>query len=499
MKKDRQIFFVAGAFLVVFLLSFTNLSLGQNTKTTPLAPAAALRLETVFKPGAVSLNAQAQQQLLSASRDLVQQNLAAELGRGISSRAETRVLRSTAQGYVAETIVLNLRRDTYTAEMSRIEFAFESGKARVLKVDKKYMPQVSISPNPVPKNANLEQIKKAIAPKTALPQEPPGPKGLANTAFPEFPSAVAATNAIHNTFSQRFGAARAEKLVGNTSTKQAVMNRLQNDESLLVWNNVGHGVTSDVNGSPCYGLVQWSHQTITAQEFSTLNPYKGLYYCVALTNSCNSFKDPLAGAIWSRGLRTYIGGNINLPVARSEYTAQNFWVYTLTNNMTMAAALAKAQQDKGFPVGSFGLRGDTGLFTEAKTTKTDLGMYGFLQIGKNKKEVQWNGTITLTPTDATLISGGKPAFEIYYAYREYNGGTASGFNNKIFFNDKLVSQQTNLSVGATEIKPVHTQAYLGPQNGRLQIKIDADNQVSETREDNNFGFYVNVNFEGLKP
>lgn len=498
MKKNRKMFFLAGAFLFAFLLSFTDPSLGQTMKTTPVAPAATLRLQTVIKPGAVSLNAQAQQQLLSASRDLVQQNFSAELGRGISSRAETKVLRSTAQGYVAETIVTNLRRDTYTAEMSRIEFAFEGGKARVLRVDKNYLPQVSISPKPVAKNANLENIKRAIAQMTALPQQPPGPKGLTNTPCTEFASAVAATNAIHNTFSQRFGAARAEKLIGDTSTKQAVLNRLQNDESLLAWNNVGHGVTSSVNGSPCYGLVQWNHQTITAQEFSTLNPYKGLYYCVALTNSCNSFKDPLAGAIWSRGLRTYIGGNINLPVARSEYTAQNFWAYTLASNMTMAAALAKAQQDKGFPVGTFGLRGDTGLFTEAKTTKPDLGMYGFLQIGKAKKQVKWNETITLTPADATLISGGKPAFEIYYAYREYNGGTASGFKNKIFFNNQLVSQQANLSVGAKQIKPVHTQAYLGPQNGRLQIKIDADNQVSETREDNNSNFFVNVNFQGFK-
>jgi len=49
-----------------------------------------------------------------------------------------------------------------------------------------------------------------------------------------------------------------------------------------------------------------------------------------------------------------------------------------------------------------------------------------------------------------------------------------------------------------EIKNVHTQAYLGPQDGKLQIKIDADDEVAESREDNNFHFYVNIKFEGFK-
>jgi len=87
---------------------------------------------------------------------------------------------------------------------------------------------------------------------------------------------------------------------------------------------------------------------------------------------------------------------------------------------------------------------------------------------------------------------------VYYAYREYNGAAVAGpFKNKILFNGKLVSQQTNLSAGPSKIKNVHTQAYLGPQNGKLQIKIDADNEVSESREDNNFGFTVNLKFSGF--
>lgn len=135
---------------------------------------------------------------------------------------------------------------------------------------------------------------------------------------------------------------------------------------------------------------------------------------------------------------------------------------------------------------------------QAAGKKPDLGMYSFLKIGKQQKQVQWNQTITLTPADATLVSGGKPAFEVYYAYREYNGVAVAGpFKNKISFNGSLVSQQTGLSTGPSEIKNVHTQAYLGPQDGELQIKIDADNEVSESREDNNFNFKVNLKFSGF--
>ncbi len=127
----------------------------------------------------------------------------------------------------------------------------------------------------------------------------------------------------------------------------------------------------------------------------------------------------------------------------------------------------------------------------------DLGMYGFMKIGKYKKEVKWGGTIVLTPNDVTLISKGKPAFNVYYSYREYAGVSASGFKNKIYFNNKVVSTQSKLSLTPKQIKPVYTQAYLGPKHGKLKIHIDADNDIKESREDNNFNFFVYLKFKGF--
>ncbi len=125
----------------------------------------------------------------------------------------------------------------------------------------------------------------------------------------------------------------------------------------------------------------------------------------------------------------------------------------------------------------------------------DLGMYGFLKIGKRKRMVKWGKTIVLTPADATRFSRGYPVFEIYYSYREYNNVSSGTFKNKIFFNGKLVSQQTHLRLNAFQIKDVHTQAYLEPKNGKLEIHIDADDDVAESREDNNFHFSVNIIFK----
>ncbi len=136
--------------------------------------------------------------------------------------------------------------------------------------------------------------------------------------------------------------------------------------------------------------------------------------------------------------------------------------------------------------------------TQARAAKRpDVGMAGFLKIGKRKREVKWNQTIVLTPADATLISNGKPAFDLYYTCREYDGVATGTFKNRIYFNGKLVSSQTSISLAALQIRPIHTQAYLGPEDGKLQIKIDADNDVAETDESNNFQFYVNIQFQGF--
>lgn len=131
-------------------------------------------------------------------------------------------------------------------------------------------------------------------------------------------------------------------------------------------------------------------------------------------------------------------------------------------------------------------------------TKADLGLYGFLQVGKNKREVKWNETITLTQDDMLWISGGKVAFDLYYADKNYGNAKSGMYSNKIYFDNSLVSQQTSRQLDIGEKQDVWTQAYFSTANGvhALKFKVDADNQVAESSETNN-EFVVYIKLSGF--
>ncbi len=128
----------------------------------------------------------------------------------------------------------------------------------------------------------------------------------------------------------------------------------------------------------------------------------------------------------------------------------------------------------------------------------DLGAYGFLKIGERETLVRWNETVVLRPGDQFLISNGIPAFNLHYSDKNYGVAAASGFRNAWYLDGVLVSQQTNRSLAPGEKKDIATQAYLRASPGThvLELRIDADNAVSESRENNNV-FSVKVQFQGF--
>jgi hypothetical protein len=352
--------------------------------SAPLVSIAGEELTVKFK-SKIQLNQETQNKLIGASRELITKNFSADFARGIGSQAETNVLRQTAKGYVAETIVLNLLKNTYTAEMSKLEFSHEAGQTKLLNIKRNYRPSFAESMKAVAADAKLqgEKQKLNVFKASKVPDDPRqfktdalikdaeaaeareahhswwNARGLANTHASSIPSAVAMTNNIHAVMYSRFGGSAAKR-IGAASTEAEITDFLKNDAYLLAWNNIGHGVTG-ASGSPCYGLVQWGG-TMWYNEIAAISPPRGLYHSVSLANSCNSFKNPLNAAIWSRLPRTYIGGNINLPIGNSETAAYHFWYRTLLLKWPMATALTKAQQDLGFPLGTFGLRGYNGVF-----------------------------------------------------------------------------------------------------------------------------------------
>lgn len=128
--------------------------------------------------------------------------------------------------------------------------------------------------------------------------------------------------------------------------------------------------------------------------------------------------------------------------------------------------------------------------------KPDLGAYGFLTIGS--KQVQWGNLITLDPSDAFMFSGGNPAFDLYYADKNYGSTSAVGYKNVVKLDGTLVSQQTNRTLAAGQKKDIHTQAYLVPSPGIhiLKINIDGGNNILESNENNN-KFFVKIQFVGF--
>lgn len=130
--------------------------------------------------------------------------------------------------------------------------------------------------------------------------------------------------------------------------------------------------------------------------------------------------------------------------------------------------------------------------------RPDLGAYGFLKIGEQQTLVQWNQTITLKPGDEFLISNGIPAFNLRYSEKNYGQAKGSGYKNAFYLDGKLVSQQTNRSLLPGQKKDVWTQAYLKPSRGvhTLELRIDADNNVAESRENNN-RFKIFIRFKGF--
>ncbi len=131
-------------------------------------------------------------------------------------------------------------------------------------------------------------------------------------------------------------------------------------------------------------------------------------------------------------------------------------------------------------------------------TKPNICIDGTLKIGNRVTPWGSNYTITLTPQDAFLVSGGKPAFDIYYTVKNCKGpALITKFKNQITFNGNIVSMQDNLSLGAMgSTLPIHTQAYLTPQNGIFKLTLDAGNQVDEEWENDN-DVWINIVFSGF--
>lgn len=345
---------------ILFLcLAAPVIAADQISKVGAQSLQAPLLLKNIeLAPGKIALQQTERQQLNTATHQLINQNFGSRLNSSSSIQSLVNVVGRTGNKLNAEALIVFRAKNTYTANISKLQYEVEGSTAILKNKIDNYVPMqtivapTSLNPELIQQKAALIKDLKIILPGLL------GPKALANTSAPEFPTAVTGTNNVSAIFRQAFGDAYTSTKIGNTSTKTAILDILKNSPNLLAWNNIGHGNPSSI--------VQWD-SPIFAGDFSSTINFKGLYKAVVLINSCNVCASPysLRNAIWQHQPRTYIGGMVSLPVGPSESVDVAFWNKTLLQNKLMAVALSEASALYG-QSGKFCLNGYNGTFIASK-------------------------------------------------------------------------------------------------------------------------------------
>ncbi|GAB2881397.1 hypothetical protein GCM10027277_58090 [Pseudoduganella ginsengisoli] len=148
-------------------------------------------------------------------------------------------------------------------------------------------------------------------------------------------------------------------LLGSAAGVQDIRNYLLAPR-LKALGNIGHG---NPNG------IQLADGMLTNSWFATL-PAGTLAGKLLYFNSCQVHNAPLEPAIMGAGARTYIGGNLNLPIGGSEEVFKCFWNAALNDRSGMGAALGACEEAQGL-TGFHGLSGDAGRFTDNRIGDDD--------------------------------------------------------------------------------------------------------------------------------
>ena len=82
-----------------------------------------------------------QSRLITITKDLIRKNFSEILAKSRSSDAETTILEKSSKGYIVEVRVVSLFKATFTAQMSRIEFAYEGDKVSLRSVEPSFQPK----------------------------------------------------------------------------------------------------------------------------------------------------------------------------------------------------------------------------------------------------------------------------------------------------------------------------------------------------------------------
>jgi hypothetical protein len=108
--------------------------------------------------------------------------------------------------------------------------------------------------------------------------------------------------------------------------------------------------------------------------------------------------------------------------------------------------------------------------------------------------VKWNGTATLTDSQAAARVNGLCAFNIHYDMANVGASATAPypppapgprFTNVLYDDTVAASKQTDLYLAVGAVEGIDTQAYLMPGTHTLKLSLDDGNAVKEANESNN--------------
>lgn len=265
-------------------------------------------------------------------------------------------VRRKADGKPDYLVAYMLRKDTYTADVVRVDVDQTYG-VRSFQDD---YHEAEEEPEAGAEEEEPPQDMRAVA------EEDYGAVNfVVATPCDWIGSAVDAVDAIHE-WAQDAGL-NSVKLLGNDASVANYKQYLSS--GLRGFVNIGHGNPNE---------IVLDDGRLTYAWFNSLG--RRLCPAVVYFNSCQVFNNPLQPAIMKAGARTFIGGIVNLGIGTSEEVCKCFWENVLLANANMSI-LTKCEQDNYPTTGAHGISGDQGRFNFLTAV---IDKYRVVLYGKNR-------------------------------------------------------------------------------------------------------------------
>lgn len=242
-------------------------------------------------------------------------------------------IRRAVDGSPKSLILYMLRKDTYTADVKKIE------------IDQDY--NVKAIKDEYDESKDIEEIEEDDVGARYAPGRYGSVDFVAATPVPDIPTAKQAIEHVHRL---AVGAGlRSRLLLGPDASVANYQGYLRSGLQGFV--SVGHGFT---------GGIVLDDGTLPASWFQSL-PSDALTGTVVYFNSCQVFNPPLQPSVMHAGTRTYIGGIENLLIGPSEEVCKCFWGRSLAPRQDPMADLVRACEAERYPKkGVHGISGDLG-------------------------------------------------------------------------------------------------------------------------------------------